>query len=311
MRRFFSRGVLALICTVPPVTAGSLNSLQIIQSALSPSCMEYRITGMCYWLFCTLYGCTVKTAVKVRHYIPDAVVSAYNQTGGNPWSEMAFTGTGIAGLAEGGGANEQKRPGHKINLRFKNADVIGHPALASPLFNQFSGAMGMTCAGGGVPLMPYFLSTLDGLAWRSGLPESFYPEALTPGMRDIGSAVRGDMWGSLYPRSGFVTQTHDYKAAAVTAQRAADIVTRSGQPHVYQPLRASARPGYWPPEPVRENTRNHKWQRLTPSPSSSCATFPESRTPVAADGAYAWALWRPYSCCKRRGQRLLYSMNFQ
>ncbi|MEM8366402.1 TIGR03756 family integrating conjugative element protein, partial [Klebsiella pneumoniae] len=33
--------------------------------------------------------------------------------------------------------------------------------------------------------------------------------------------------------------------------------------------------------------------------------------PVAADGAYAWALWRPYSCCKRRGQRLLYSMNFQ
>ena len=37
----------------------------------------------------------------------------------------------------------------------------------------------------------------------------------------------------------------------------------------------------------RENTRNHKWQRLTPSPSSSCATFPESRTPVAADGAYA------------------------
>lgn len=135
MRRFFSRSVLVLICTVPPVTAGSLNSLQIVQSALSPSCMEYKITGMCYWLFCTLYGCTVKTFVKVRHYIPDAVVSAYNQTGRNPWSEMAFTGTGIAGLAEGGGANEQKRPGHKTNLRFKNADVIGHPALSSPLFN--------------------------------------------------------------------------------------------------------------------------------------------------------------------------------
>ncbi|MJT96545.1 TIGR03756 family integrating conjugative element protein, partial [Salmonella enterica subsp. enterica] len=84
MRRFFSRSVLVLICTVPPVTAGSLNSLQIVQSALSPSCMEYKITGMCYWLFCTLYGCTVKTFVKVRHYIPDAVVSAYNQTGRNP-----------------------------------------------------------------------------------------------------------------------------------------------------------------------------------------------------------------------------------
>lgn len=151
MRRFFSRSVLVLICIVPPVMAGSLNSLQIVQSALSLQCMEYKITGMCYWLFCTLYGCTVKTSVKVRHYIPDAVVSAYNQTSGNPWSEMALAGTGIAGLAEGGGANEQKRQGHKTNLRFKNTDVIGHPALASPLFNQFSGAMGMTCAGGGVP----------------------------------------------------------------------------------------------------------------------------------------------------------------
>ena len=91
----FLPGVLVLICTVPPVMAGSLNSLQIVQSALSPSCMEYKITGMCYWLFCTLYGCTVKTAVKVRHYIPDAVVSAYNQTGGNPWSEMALPEPGL------------------------------------------------------------------------------------------------------------------------------------------------------------------------------------------------------------------------
>ena len=32
-----------------------------------------------------------------------------------------------------------------------------------------------------------------------------------------------------YPRSGFVTQTDDYKAAAVTAQRAADMITRPGR----------------------------------------------------------------------------------
>jgi hypothetical protein len=49
--------------------------------------------------------------------------------------------TGIPGVAEGGGNNEQKRGLRKDNLRFKNADAIGHPALAVPLFNNFMGSV--------------------------------------------------------------------------------------------------------------------------------------------------------------------------
>ncbi|HHH2567790.1 TPA: TraU family protein, partial [Klebsiella pneumoniae] len=76
---------------------------------------------------------------------------------------------------------------------------------------------------------------------------------------------------------------------------------------------ASASPGYWPPSPVTENTgtRNHKWQQLTPSLSTSCAAFPDSPNPVSTDGNYAWGLWQPYSCCKRRGQTFLYSIDYQ
>lgn len=295
-----------------PFGAGAINTASIILSALSSDCMEYRITGLCYWLLCTPFGCTVKTSIKVRHYLPNAVVSAYNQTGDNPWSEMALIGTGIPGVAEGGGANEQKRDIHKNNLHFKNVDVIGHPALAAPVFNEFMAQSGIGCSGSATAFMPYFLSTLDAVMWRGSLPESLYPEALTPGAREIGSSLSGTMWGNVYPRSGFVTQTYDYKAAAVVAQRAADVVTRSGQLHVYQPMIAHSSPGYWPPDSVKESTGtdNHKWQRLVPEQTSSCTVFPDNPTPAAIDGSYAWTLWQPYSCCQRRGQTFLYSSSY-
>lgn len=139
-----------------------------------------------------------------------------------------------------------------------------------------------------------------------------YPEALIPGQREIGSTTSGNMWGNVYPRSGFVTQTDSYKSAAVVVQRVADIITRQGQLHVYSPLTGQRSPGYWPPEPVQENTgtKNHKWQRLSPQLSQSCAVFPDTGGLTAEDGNYAWALWQPYSCCKRRGQTFLYSTDF-
>ncbi|EAX3291719.1 TIGR03756 family integrating conjugative element protein, partial [Salmonella enterica] len=37
---------------------------------------------------------------------------------------------------------------------------------------------------------------------------------------------------------------------------------------------------------------------------------PDTGGHVAENGNYAWALWQPYSCCKRRGQTFLYSTNF-
>ncbi len=157
--------------------------------------------------------------------------------------------------------------------------------------------------------MPYFLSTLDSVAWRSGLPESFYPEALIPGQRELGSQMAGTMWGNIYPRSGFVNQTDDDKASAVVAQRVVDIITRTGQPHVYQTLKGTRTAGYWPPESVTENTgtKNHQWQRLSPTLSQSCAVFPDGEHTAAIDGNQVYALWQPYSCCQRRGQRFLSS----
>lgn len=316
MKRAKLAGAALLFAAVQPATEAAITSAQIIASAVSPSCISWRVSGICYWLFCTPFGCKVRTSVKVTHFIPEAVVSAYAQPAANPWSEMAFVSQAAGGLENGmygvpaGGGNEAlKAPGKsKTNLHFKYADAIGHPAT-SLIGGSISG---YSCKSAAKPLNPYFLSTLDTLAWRSGIPESLYPEALVPGMREIGSQATANMWSNVYPRSGFVTQTDDDKAAAVVAQRVADIITRTGQPHVYQTLKGNPSSGYWPPGPVEENTgfKNHKWQRLSPQLSESCAVFPDGNFTPAVDGNEAFALWQPYSCCQRRGQTFLYSTDF-
>ena len=296
----------ALLLASLPLPAVALDSALLAQSVLSTDCLEYRVVGVCFWLFCTNYSCDVRTSVKVRHFIPELVVSSYATTGENPWAEMAGLSAPASG-AEGGG-NLITPNTRRDNLpRFKNVDALGHPGgwAAAELAAQ----SGYACASGATAYLPYFLSTLDTLAWRHGIPENLYPEALTPGRREVGSQLDGDMWGNVYPRQGFLVQPDDFKAAAVMAQRAADLVTRVWQPHVYLPLAPLKQDGYWPPEPVQENEAgNHKWQLLYPALQNQCAIFP-SEPAQRADGGYAWSLWRPYSCCEREGQVFLGSVD--
>lgn len=301
------RTLLCLLIMMP--SAGkAITTPEIAASALSPTCVKYQVVGVCYWLFCTPFGCSVRTSVKVRHFRPDLVVSAYSTTGQNPWTEMSSLSPPLPGTAETGGDTNPRAVGQHSKVRFKNADAIGFPA-GDALANFFS-QFGYVCAPSSQPFLPYFLSTLDALAWRSGIPEMFYPEALTPGLREV--SKDGDMWGNVYPRAGALSQTHDYKAGAVIAQRAADLVTRSGQSHVYIPLSTTSHNGYWPPDPVTEgDNNNHQWQMLVPKKSASCAIFPDGSATdsyadkLAEDSAYVWTLWRPYKCCPRRGQTFL------
>lgn len=291
------------------VSSLALDTATIVSSTLSPDCIDYKVTGICYWLFCTPWGCKVRTSIKIRHYIPDAVVSSYSNTGENPWREVALMSTPMLG-ADAGGDGITSQANENDLARFKNVDVIGHPGIE--VFNQFLSGFDYSCEGAGTAFIPYFLSTLDTIGWRYNIPETVYPESLLPGMRDIGSMLSGNQWGSVYPRGGFMHQADDHKAGAVTAQRAGDIVTRKAQPHVYMPLLADSQTGYWPAGELKEtDPSTGKWQELTPKLSQSCAVFPNNETDQEdQQGAYAWALWRPYSCCERKGQVFLGSIDF-
>jgi integrating conjugative element protein (TIGR03756 family) len=298
----------ALVIGAPAFAA--TNTAAIVASTLSPDCLEYKVVGICYWLLCTPFGCSVKTSTKVRHFVPDAVVSSYSNTGENPWTEVSMFGS-PSGLAQDGGDGNTSHNNQNEMAKFKNADVIGHPGGAT--FSQFASGSGYVCKGATTAFEPYLLSTLDTIAWRYTVPEMVYPEALIPGRREVGGMTSGNLWGAVYPRGGFLHQTDDYKAGAVVAQRAGDIVTRSAQIHVYLSMVAQPQDGYWPAGELLEgDATTGKWQELTPTLSQSCAVFPHSNAQVqAVDGGYAWALWRPYSCCQREGQTFLGSTDFQ
>ena len=298
------RPILASILLGVSAPGFALDTATIVSSTASTDCLDYRVVGICYWLFCTYGGCRVRTSVKVRHYVPDAVVSSYANTGENPWSEVRAMSS-PSGEAQGGGDGTTNHDNENNLSRFKNADVIGHPG--SLVFSAFASGSGYSCSGAGTAFFPYLLSTLDTVAWRTNLPESLYPESLVPGLREVGTRTGMNLWGHVYPRGGFLHQADDYKAAAVVAQRAGDIVTRRGQIHVYWPLLAEAKDGYWPAGELKESDASTgKWQELTPTLSNACAVFPHSDTKVQAQrGDYAWALWRPYACCERKGQAFL------
>ena len=308
---------------------GSINTAQILArtTTAAPSCMQWMPIGTCFWLRCSWRGCRVRSSLKIGHYNPDLVVASYNELGGNPWREIRVTlgmaqKAAVRGLlgsllsvAPGSAGNRTEgSPRSHTNLMFREADAIGHPLTQLPV-------PGLMCRSQARPFVPYFQSGIDALAWRSALPEMLYPASLVPGLREVGEGAL-QTWGSVYPRTGWVTQSDEPKAAAVIAQRAGDIVTRRLQPHVYVALAGSSASGQrmWPPGVlIEQDGRSGQWQRLLPEPESGCDVFGDDDRGdvtswggglVDAGGDYAWTLWRPYQCCRRRGQWFLFNVDW-
>jgi len=322
-------GLTALLMLPFAGRASSITTDEIVAktTAAAFSCMQWMPIGTCFWLKCSFSGCSVKTSLKVGHFNPDLVISSYNELGGNPWVEIRATlglaqetaATGLLGslfpvpIASAGNRTEGSSGNrdHK-NLVFREADAIGHPL--SSLSGIVSGT-GMLCETETTSFVPYFQSALDALSWRQEVPEIFYPASLIPGLREIGTWPL-QTWGGVYPRTGWTTQAEEPKAAAITAQRAGDIVTRMGQPHIYMPIATSSLSmKVWSPGPLMENNRSTgTWQMMTPVSETSCSVFGTNDLATLAgwgggkvdpQGDYVWNLWRPYKCCQRKGQSFL------
>src|SRR5471032_1361213 len=152
MRRHLVRPLsMAITFSLSFTASAAINTAAIVASTLSPTCLEYQVVGICYWLLCTPFGCTVKTSTKVRHYVPDAVVSAYSNTGMNPWIEMSTLGSPNP-MAQAGNDGTTNHVAENNITKFKEADVIGHPGGAT--FSQFASASGYACKGATLPLVP-------------------------------------------------------------------------------------------------------------------------------------------------------------
>ena len=301
----------------------TLTTADIVSAmTLDRTCLNYCITGVCVWLRCSLSGCSVETSIKVSHYNPDLVVSVYDEPGENPWQEMeSLLGSLDSGIVSGvvsaihdavvGGGHrvEGGNPATDQSLRFKEVTAIGHPFAS---VSDFIGDTGFYCPSEAESFNPYLLSSLDALTWRLGLPEFLYLQNLLPGRRVIGSGIQ-QQWGAVWPRTGFINQKDDAKAAAVIAQRAGNIVTQSRQPHIYNALNGNGYRRSWLPGELLENDPGTGvWQMLAPKVDEQCYVFGEndvlstswSQGRHSEDHRYAFTLWRPYECCEDRGSYL-------
>lgn len=325
---------LATAATPAPARAESTTTAQILADTVSaaPSCAAWRVSGTCFWLKCGFFGCSVKTSMRVSHHNPDAVVSTFHDDLTHPWIDwgrplarsLRATASTLVGMPVDSAGTRTRDDGRDRAKLYRDADVIGHPgSLLSLLLG--SGMFPMLCPTDVRPYQPYLSSYTDALAWRAMLPvESLYPQAFTPGLREIG-AWPLNSWSAVYPRDGNVTQQHPVKGAAVLSQRAGDITTRPGQPHVYVPLPSGGRrmvgnSMVWMPPPlVERDASTGTWQMLAPLAERSCQVFGQNDSvlPVSwgdgrtsEHGGYAFNLWRPYSCCPRAGQVFLGAVTF-
>ncbi|PIZ05149.1 MAG: TIGR03756 family integrating conjugative element protein [Gammaproteobacteria bacterium CG_4_10_14_0_8_um_filter_38_16] len=306
----------------------SVDSLTVAEDTFKgiSHCMHYHITGMCFWMKCSVVGCYLKTTLKVDQYVPDNVVSVYTQHDNNPWDyareieDPVFYKAGQIEMSHmthfnlGSGGDENDNSPKDINNKFHEVDIIGNPALI--ILNDYSKLLLPSTA---KPFVPYYSSLMDAYAWRFPALERFYPGSLIPGLDDVGTMILHD-WGPLYPRNGYVNQPDDAKAGAVDAIRASSIITAEGQPHLYMPLSNNCG-DHCKAYPVKQNSKNAQFQMIYPKAENQCVIFGGSDigslTPWEADASakghnrYVWILWRHYQgCVPDRGAKYLGSANF-
>ena len=284
-----------------PAAAETFTSVDVATRSLQSSCLDWKIAGACLWLHCKFGRCRVITTPRIRHHLPDVVFAAYDQTGASPWREARAVLKHGAFLQGGSFPTTEVSGGH--NLRFKEVDAIGHPFP----WRQNVFDVPYLCRSQAKPLFPYFVSLLDHLEWRGGL-ESARVESITPGLREIGNWPLNS-WGALFPRTGFVQQAEDAKAAAVAVQRAADIVLQSGQARVYVPFgydghrqvthgdpRAADRPACEQSGGVWHSAEPASAVACDPAePLAECAAYQQPSAPAAPGrcGQQAQVAWLP------------------
>lgn len=312
--------------------SGVINTVEITQQTMSAalSCMNWEVRGICIWMSCFGPFCSIQTNLKVKNHVPDLVVQSYDRANGEPWTESqdinqvsqgdadsSWVSTIIGWIEDfdvdsvgirGGVSTEGKKDQH-ANLNYKLVDAYGNPALIA--YNALAqSTFGLACAGRTFPFFPYFISNLDSIAWRWDVPEMFYPQSWAPLITtyDLGNSANN--YGAIYPRHGFMTAQDPLKAAVLSAFRAAHVITRAGEPHLYYTIQMSAE-GYWPSASLNQNDRDTGiWQMLYPKKDNDCQRFPYSGNPSisrrSSDGNYVWNFWKSYKCCQRAGQRLIH-----
>ena len=202
------------------LASAQTDTMGVVSATLSaaPSCLSYRVTGVCFFLRCTMYGCTVETSIRVSHYMPDVVVSSFNDQYIHPWRDV---GGAVSKIGEKVGTAEISQPldasGNTGEANQstaepttnKSADAIGNPVV---LANNVSTNLVVP----GVSELMSFPSTLPQIMaeWAQA-PASLIsnvPDAVAGWMRNPSSLMStvsgaGNLVGGMMPDIGSMGPT--------------------------------------------------------------------------------------------------------
>ncbi len=347
-----SHTIIRAVCICLYITAcnisasgNSITTTDLIARSQSLSCLDWKISGICIWLKCSIFGCFIVTTPRISHRLPDVVFQVYPNAFEPPWqSGLDYQVFDNSNEISGGilsGVTQSNR--QSDSLQFNEVDAIGSPAVGRLKFGRF------LCKSAAKAFFPYFISVEDHVSWRGAGADATKMESITPGVREIGQWPHFT-WGSVYPRIGFLIQSNSAKGAAVSAQRAADLIFHDQSGHIVRPLsskfsnrvaRGNTRAknesecnlsgGSWETDsrgdsgPIcrtqtwqqwlpRSNEKKDKWQMILPKSVNSCETFGQQRdfdeNKIAADRKYIWNYWGNYKCCVHPGGKLIKAFDF-
>ncbi|MYD42986.1 MAG: TIGR03756 family integrating conjugative element protein [Gammaproteobacteria bacterium] len=316
-KRLLAFTLACVVTTAPRAEVIDTGTILERTIAAHEQCLAWQWLGLCLWSKCDMLGCEVKTSAKVRHYRPDLLALVYRSLDDIPWREARSfidhanpTTILPSSVALGGGhiasAATQTRNG---DLRFFEASVFGHPLTDLPL-----SADKLFCQAQTRAAKPYYLSSLDAVAWRFWSLDAVQEASVEPGMREIG-ASQFQSWGAVYPRTGFVVQQSPPKAAAMVAQRACDIVVNPRRDHIAANLETPAPYTTVPNKLDERDPSTGLWQMISPLVDSACELFGSADAAWDAgrmdqSQAFIWNLWRPYECCEKLSDVYLGAVHF-
>ncbi len=315
------------------VSASGISSLELLESSVDAdfdSCIEFEVKGACEWIKCSLFGCSFDTTTIVQHYTPDVVVSVYDVIGNSPYSETDFLTRPISSLmgseSAGGEHGFGNKPSHVVA---RHVDIYGSYAsigLTSVLSNL---PLGLSCQPGSFPLEPYFVSSFNPFVWYTGFIDSLMNMDQLLSNREVNERADGDQgslisfapsWGNIFPRTGMVVSQDHYRASAVFAARAMDILLNGNNYGHYKVSLEGRKDDYYMPSEKFEEWSSYegRFQMVYPKYEDTCHILGDKSIKTAgldgwgdrrsSNGDYAWQYWRRYKCCKKPGG---YSMLFK
>ena len=329
-------GLLTAASSLPALAADKFDSFDLLADSFNvdfSSCVDLKVKGACEWWKCSLFGCSFKTTTIIEHYTPDVVVSVYDELGNSPYQGTdLFTKmlASMLGRDSNGGANASiDRPSNVIS---RHVDVYGSPASLG-LINLLNNLpLGLACEPGSDVLRAYFISSFNPYIWYTGFVDSLINIEQRFEVRKIAEradGVRGSafdftpFWGGIFPRTGMVVSQDHYRASAVFAARAIDIVINGNSVgHFTQKLDGKKGRYYLPSDKFEEwDSHEGRFQMLYPERESKCHILGDKEFRNSGldgwserrskDGDYAWHYWRRYKCCPRpSGYKLLFKVEW-